>query len=126
MKMGSKEFIKLQKEWYQKLEDSGFEDLEHLNDDGEMGHILKSEYSAISPAKLRQYAKVENYYAKCRAYMYQGNFKDDQELEVWEAHCDGWSLRKTSLMLMIHRSKVTRIIKHHLTEMFRLEKVPNP
>lgn len=38
----TKEFRKLQREWYAKLKDDGFEDQEFLQDDGDMGDLPKA------------------------------------------------------------------------------------
>lgn len=102
MNYKSKEFKELQAQWYQKLKESGFEDIENT-DKG----CLKMWSSTFQHEKTIHSSQA--FHAK-QAYFYEATHSSQQFLDcplffdpidqrAWRYHCDGLSLREISLKL---------------------------
>jgi hypothetical protein len=87
------EFASLQKEWYDYLKDTGFDDLEwvdHKTGKGQGSDYLKQPSMYLS----KQYdASVEEYYRKCRIFLQHGDFKSGTLKFVFKRHTEGASYR---------------------------------
>lgn len=85
------EYKELQKEWYQKLKDSGFEDAESSPKYLKQWH---SRYFFIrnTPEKLDQ--TIEYYDMSLHFYWHYRGFQNIREKEIWWLHCQGLSRRE--------------------------------
>lgn len=86
-------FLSLQREWYQKLKDSGFIDLEKLLPSGDMADLLsggglRSDYTpTVIEARY-------SYFAKARRFaQYYDRFPSDLHREIWRLYGEGLSMR---------------------------------
>lgn len=123
------DYAKLKKIWYDKLEKSGFDDIE---DDQER---LKS-YSSIFVRKDQRMNALDTWQAKAAYYSMAEQFLNDFEFEskfqriVWEYHANGISIRDISKLLKkarvkrtINRDAIWLIIKELEHEMKVMYKV---
>lgn len=85
-----RELIRLQKEWYKKLQDEGFVDIERFDKRGNPSDILKFNFNI----KGRDLEAEEEYYSICRAYLHTFKFKNKKEYEIWRLHSEGFSYNK--------------------------------
>lgn len=92
-KWNTKEFVKLQKEWYEKLKKLGFVDLEFFLDNGNTTpQLLKG---SIYNLKNTYKPATAYYYQKACWYAHHGTFEDTLEKSIWELHAEG----KTNLQV---------------------------
>jgi hypothetical protein len=103
------DFKKLQKDWYKKLKDTGFNDIE--TDVEREGNFVKQEN------KHREIDTVRiNYFQNCQDFLHSGVLTDTIDLFIFEKHCEGYSSNKLSTLLKnelghsIHRSSIDRRI----------------
>lgn len=89
------EFEKLQKEWYRKLKESGFEDTESPSG------LSKRWYpSALDPTRNvagqsghTRFDAITQYYRLAGQFSHDFTFKNEFQRGVWELHADGHSVR---------------------------------
>jgi hypothetical protein len=103
---GTKEFMKLQREWYDKLAKEGFRDIE-LND--------KSMHT--DTAHFADMEAVRNYYMKVSEFLYTGDFNNPSDKAVWFVYSEGYSIRNIAKSLRLSRKLVTKIIEHYIKKM---------
>lgn len=114
------QFKALQQEWYLKLKESGFEDIEDTNSPREM---LKSWHNYI----FRDINKIE---ADAKAYYFEiatqilhtYKFRTMADKILWENHALGLSIREISAAMRdtptpMHRSSVFRALKRIIKTM---------
>jgi len=106
----SAKFKKLQNEWYDKLEKSGFEDIEERNSHHEM---LKRWHSFDFPKKDQEKVEQQRQYFLDAAW-FLTHFKGFKRFErrVWTLHTDGLSLREIAARLKVNKDKVHAIVKN--------------
>lgn len=93
-KVGSRAFIKLQKEWYAKAQQTGFSDIEWAdNPDSRHIKLPSSQGRKLIPGK-------QLYYAMARNFLTHFEFESKQEKAAWALHADGKSYRKIHNMLL--------------------------
>ena len=119
--MSNKELKELQKEWYAKLKEEGFEDIEYFDSDLEPKDWLKgnSKFSPIwgdeqiaATHDQRESSGNLDYYLQATALLHKEDvFASDTEREIWEMHADGLSLRSIGKQVGFSHPKVMRIIK---------------
>lgn len=112
----SKQFKKLQKQWYNRLKESGFEDIE--NSYGRLsGNTVNRWY--YDPTKVE---------AKTTYYRYASHFLNEHKFEskvhkyIWTLHAEGCGLREISAKLKALRiSKLKKSQIHNIvTELAKL------
>lgn len=95
----------LQDQWYKKLKESGFTDIEHK--DGSINRAF-SRSDNWKDESLRQL--TIDYYCMCTHFLNENKFKDEVERVIWEYHTEGLSIRDTvkllSQTLNIKRTRV--------------------
>ncbi len=102
----SKDFIKLQKQWYKKLKDSGFDDIEftdHATGLGQNSAYLKRPSAYLAKKYNKQ---TDKYYSLFRNFLTFGTFtsKIDKNIALW--HSEGVSYRKiVKLIAKTHRMR---------------------
>ncbi len=108
----SKEFKKLQKTWYKKLKDTGFEDLE--TPDG-FPKQLSGNYFSLrhNPERFEFQA---TYYRNAGYFLHRYKFKNDLERKIWEFHANGVSIRDTVKILTKARYKTYKREVHEILQ----------
>lgn len=93
----SKEYQKLQKFWYAKLEKQGFYDIEHADEFRTMkswaarpGNVMKQ------PARV---ASEQEYYRVAGHFLNEYEFNTKVDRMVWELHAEGKSIREIAVIL---------------------------
>lgn len=115
--MKSKELIKLQKEWYKKLEEDGFVDIERFNPRTmEPDDILKRSTQAFIDRVQDKIPATSQYY-RCASYLLHSGKVLESHLKVWELYCEGNSYREISAQINISFRQVRKIINLYLPEL---------
>lgn len=91
MKLIDKE---LQRYWYQKLKESGFEDIET-----DQGFLKKEVGSSTKERAISDREAREIYYASAAAFLHAYSFETLSDYRIWSSHVEGKSLRETALQL---------------------------
>lgn len=118
-----RELIKLKKEWYKKLKDRGFVDIEYFDNKMEPKDLL------LGSSKFRQeqttqtveqeeeanllYEGTYEYYARARALLHNITFIKEKDKIVWEMFSEGESLRKIGKQVGFSHPKVMSIIEKY-------------
>lgn len=112
MNQKPKTYNQLRKEWYKKLKDSGFNDIERR--DGEFKD------SRGIPTQLRVtkvfWEAKETYYYLAQHFLTEYKFESELEKTIWEYHLNGISYRNISKILekvniRADRQKIFKIVK---------------
>lgn len=101
--MTSPSFKKLQKQWYKKLKDEGFKDIENV------GYYMTSAINLRAVATKDREA-IQEYYSNATSVLYETQFDTEKEKKIWELHCEGLSLRKVAAKYGISKSGAQSII----------------
>lgn len=104
----------LQREWYDKLKETGFDDIEDTNSPREM---LKTWHSRcfLNKNEVETSAKAE-YYTNAQQVLYSYKFRTMADQMLWEYHANGLSIREIAAATRdspapMHRSSVFRALK---------------
>ena len=116
----TKKFTKLQKEWYKKLKESGFEDLEYFYPNGEAKEWLKgsskfdffSDNPALDVPSLT-YESTLDYYNNAVSKLETTKFDSEEHKEIWRLHSEGMSLRKIGSAFNYSHPKILRILNKY-------------
>lgn len=98
----------LQKQWYKKLAQTGFKDIEDGN--GNLRN-LSTKLTRVDPAHA---AMTQEYYEAARALMHTNYLKDIKTKIVWGQHAEGNTIESIAKKTGLSIFKVTNII--HETE----------
>lgn len=105
MNTKSKEFQKLQTEWYKKLKKSGFDDIEETEDllkwsaPKNLIHIRNRD-------KQHLFTIREDYYRLAGYFLHDYGFTKESDRLVWEQHVEGTSIRDISKYLKIKKVRM--------------------
>lgn len=116
----TEEFRKLQNEWYDKLKEDGFQDIEYTDrKTGEVGNVLLG-FSAMDAVRGYTQEKRDFFY---RASQYLTNVRrsygwTSPEARVWKVYSNGGSLKQIRLETGIGSMKAKRIIRELREAMF--------
>lgn len=91
MKIGDKDFVKLQAQWYQKLKDDGFNDLEWVDKRTGVGHDAPYLKKPILNVQRSYDAAIENHFRLCRNYLTHGTFETLIDRLIFELYTNGIS-----------------------------------
>lgn len=105
--MPSPEFIALQKEWYRKLEASGFRDIERFDNQGQPLELFRDRSGSVRDpfeeefqANLDSYniraQGLEDYYRMAGWWSWDRVWPSRRDRYVWQAHADGEPMRSIS------------------------------
>lgn len=117
--MKSKEYIALQKEWYEKLKREGFDDLEYFYDNGEAREWLKgtSKFVSMETEEVHNpsltYDNTLDYYLKVDKILETTLFDSEEHKYIFTLHTEGLSLRKIAKLVNFSHPKVLRIINKY-------------
>ncbi len=112
MKTNSKEFKALQADWYKKLNDDGFSDIEDLE-----GNLRTSaNHNIENQQTLASFEHRQEYYRLAGFFYNDFSFKDDFKKKVWGMHAEGVAVREIAKALKeegypAHRDKVDKTIQ---------------
>lgn len=88
---------KLEREWYQKLKDEGFVDIEdHTREARPLKSWHNHRFKRINPQKR---AALEIYYNQARALLFTYEFLNPTVRKIWELHCQGFSKRQIAVLI---------------------------
>lgn len=90
-------FRKLQKEWYQKLKESGFEDLEHFKMGDMVPKILALKDAARMGVSVEQIEDGFEYYRSAGIFLHEYCFATELDRKIWEMHSNGAPLIEIKL-----------------------------
>ncbi len=119
--------VKLQKEWYKKLKDNGFNDLEYFDEVGQPKEWLKGTSKYQSPVSESHIEFLENayedneliysntldYYLAVSHSVDSIPFDNEVHKQIWELHGEGLSLREIAKIVNFSHPKVLRILNHY-------------
>ena len=92
-----KDFKKLQNEWYKKLKEGGFNDIEFgLNN---TPFIEQHEFDRISIIENAKNDRREEYYSLASKYYWENMFKSELDKLIWYYHSEGVPAQKIVLNL---------------------------
>ena len=106
------EFLRLRREFYKKLKDKGFKDIENIDwATGDSGNLLNGfgHMDAVrrwSPESQRYYELARQKANNMRSRKYS---KDDRR--IWRLHAEGQSFRAIERTTGIPRARVSRTVK---------------
>lgn len=124
----SKEFLALRDEWYKKLKDTGFSDIEQNDDNpGKVGGNLKhwdsTVFSKGNHSAPGVFADRQRYFELAGHFLHEHKFTESSEKRVWELHSQGLSIREIARAIKkksLAKDSVFRIIKKLKDLMFVL------
>lgn len=104
---------KIQREWYMRLRDEGFEDVEYIGADG------TSELRSFSGNSFRSFTILEvesrrDFFLLCSSYCERAKFKNRTERKIMELFCDGKSKEEIRKELKLHRTTVYGVVRKYL------------
>lgn len=98
-----KNLKELRAEWYRKLKESGFKDIEDYE-----GYLIHEGDPRSN--KLKDWRDHQEYYSLACEYLNSGEFEAELDKQVWELFCEGNSIRKIERSTQIYRFKVHKIL----------------
>jgi hypothetical protein len=102
----ARDFKELQKHWYTKLRDEGFEDIE--DDQGRPKewdfNFFRNRFDPI------KYQATLQYYAWARFVLTTFKFRNELERMIWELHCEGLSERKIAIRIKKYKKSWIHVI----------------
>lgn len=110
MSFRSNDFKKLKKEWYQKLRDSGFTDIEDCDSERELLIRWDSVY-IINRYTPDSYRAIRHYFVLASQLLHEYDFENEFERKVWSLHADGFSIREIAKIAETKTGKVYKVVK---------------
>lgn len=106
----TKEFKTLQKEFYDKLADSGFEDIEETDSPKE---LLTAWHGSYFTARHdpEDFKEIAQYYNSADSILNNYEFSNEVDKQIWERHSKGLSIRRIALELSIKNWVVHKSIQ---------------
>lgn len=100
-----KDLDKLQKVWYAKLKETGFDDIEYSN-----GGLRKA-YQANANSSVKNQIGRQEYYAKAAEFAEHYIFKSERNKEIWILYSEGLSLSEIGKKMNLSKPRIDQIIK---------------
>lgn len=94
----------MQKEWYRKLKDEGFNDIEQDENNLKAWHSHR--FKVMYPKEIFQ--GYEEYYRSAGKFLYDHSFKSILERAIWELHANGMTITNITKTLKERGFKVFR------------------
>lgn len=111
--MNKKDLADLQREWYQKLKDDGFKDIEYFDANMNPQDMMYREATKFAVASIDTFTSTEQYYIEARQFLHSYSFSTDIDKQIWELHSDGVSYRKIAIQLQTYYPKVFKTINKY-------------
>lgn len=117
--MGSKKFKILQQQWYRKLEENDFVDIE--KDEQVVRHHGADFQTQYTP---EEFLEKEKYNEAARALLRRDVFLDAVERRIWALHTLGYSIRRIVLVLSNegvkrNKNRVNKVINEFQELLFK-------
>lgn len=117
-----KDYKTLKNEWYEKLRESGFHDIEQ--DEFRFKHVSHASYFGREIVRRNYHAKSE-YYSMAGQFLNTHKFSSELEKVIWEYHTHGISMRNIAKLLKkvnvdMNKDSVNNVIKPLVVEMKKL------
>jgi hypothetical protein len=116
----TKQFLELQKKWYEKLKESGFDDIEF----GEKQELLKCWESSHFYMTQDQFDNKREYYHLASQFLFFYKFESKLDRIIWKFHAHGFTYRKIARRLNAvrlsspqNKDKIMHVIKRLRSEM---------
>lgn len=107
----SKEFLAMQRKWYDKLKRDGFIDLEFLKDNGDTTtHLLRG---SLYDFRKKYKPETEYYFRKARFYLHNAEFANKGDQKIWELHAEGLSLFNIKVTTKFSAWRIRKVIQFH-------------
>jgi hypothetical protein len=104
----NKEFKELENQWYSKLAETGFEDIEDTKDKyRKLKRWHGADFKRIRPTRLKNQQK---FYEMAWTLLHTKTFKDKNYKKIWHLFCEGFPIRKIAAHMGIPKSTVHWII----------------
>lgn len=88
----SRQFKELEREWYGKLKESGFEDIEdNSTEERRLRSWHNLRFSNFSPIKI---CMISSYYSYSADLLQTHRFINEEQKRIWELHCNGLTERE--------------------------------
>lgn len=116
IKFKTKQFKTLQREWYRKLKDSGFDDIEDVDSPEEYLKAWHSQYFQKRHTPDKFIANQE-YYRRTQAFLMHYTFANQLDKQIWKMHSEGRPLRAIAKKLTITVHKTNTTIKYLESQM---------
>lgn len=104
MSQGDRDFEELKTYWYQKLKESGFEDIETpygcFKDSPE--RRLRRDYT---PDRFQE---KQEYYRLASQLLFDHSFRSSFDKKVWGLHTEGFSLREIAMQLRTPSNQINK------------------
>lgn len=113
----AKTTAQLTAEWYQKLKDEGFSDIERP--DGRLKEWSTS-HCLLYHSGLTFEAK-QTYYQMAGKFLYDNKFVNEFEKHIWSMHSDGLSIRTIVKALKKKKFKAYRRVVHETVQRLKKE-----
>lgn len=97
----SKEFKSLQREWYKKLKDDNFKDIE----DQEVDRLKVWHSYDFTRKNKQEFEAREEYFSLCLEFSREYKFESESDRKVWEYHSEGYSIREISTLMRSDKKK---------------------
>jgi nucleoside-specific outer membrane channel protein Tsx len=106
----SKEFLKLQAQWYKKAAKSEYLDIEQDEDNLKIwdGHRIKAKYTPET------FQAKQEYYIMAGQFLYNHEFKSTLDRKIWEMHAEG--LTAPEIVVKLKRYKIKLHTIHAITK----------
>jgi hypothetical protein len=98
----------LRAHWYKKLADTGFHDIEHINEDGTTSHLLATR--ARPAGCSADWTATYEYYSICSEY-YWVLRAQKRPTKAWKMHCDGKSCRQIARKMRKSSTTIFNLLK---------------
>lgn len=103
----------LEKIWYDKLKQEGFQDAEDRN----TGLLKEWDFNFFrNQFDPIQYSATLRYYEEARRLLLSYTFKDEGHKQVWELHCEGLSERTISSKISRYKKSMVHYIIAHIAK----------
>jgi hypothetical protein len=109
MSKKNKELKQLQREWYKKLADDGFEDIEYMDEDMEPKTILKRDTYKHALQIKDKYTQVQSHYTSARQLLHT-TFIPNDAIEIWKQYTEGTPYRAIAKNLRVSYAYVCGVI----------------
>lgn len=113
MNRRSKKFKALFRDWNEKLEKSGFKDIENMRyAEPKLKVYERASFSSVCPSVA---ASTLNYYTQAEALLEVYPFQNPIHKTIWQLHSDGLSIREIATLLnsdKYKKSNVANVINH--------------
>lgn len=116
----------LQAEWYQRLRETGFDDIEQTAESNAKLRSWHSYHFSIQHDPSRFQAKQEYYY-KATQYLDHGKFRTKTEKHLWKLHSEGLGLRQIVVVMKTNgfhynKDQCAAIVRRIKEEMMGIKK----